>query len=84
VYRLAIRRHEVLATGGYIADMTQKIAKVVTITRLHEPSSDVKYWLSRPLAERIGAVTELRHSLLGVSDAPGRRLQRVHRVLTRT
>lgn len=53
---------------------------------LHDPDDDVAYWLSRPVEERIAALTEIRRALfeLGDDDHEARnRLPRVHRVLER-
>jgi len=67
--------------------MTRRIEVVVTRHRLHDPDDDVTYWLSRPVEERIGAVTELRRALFDIDDDDDEtrsRLPRIHRVLERS
>jgi len=55
--------------------VARKIALVVVKRGLHD-DNDVKYWRSRPLAERIGAVTELRMALWDLDgDGDGARLE---------
>jgi hypothetical protein len=59
------------------------IRKVVTRRRLGEPESDIAYWRTRPMAERIAHVEALHAEHYGWADGAGPRLQRVHRVLRR-
>ena len=61
------------------------IAKVVRKTTLHEANDDVRdvaYWLSRPVAERLEAVEELRRPVMEALPLAEQRLQRVYRVTT--
>ena len=61
------------------------IAKVVRKTTLHEANDDVRdvaYWLSRPVAERLEAVEELRRPVMEALPLDEQRLQRVYRVTT--
>ena len=60
--------------------------RVVTkVHRSEEAAADLAYWLSRPMAERIAAVEELRQQAF-VNQVPAdaeQRLQRVCRVTQR-
>lgn len=61
------------------------IAKVVRKTTLHAANDDARdltYWLSRPMAERIAAVEELRRPVMEGLPIAQQRLQRVYRVTT--
>ncbi len=62
----------------------RRIARVATKLDLHSPNSDLAYWLSRPVEERIGAVTELRHALFGVAEESQSRIQKAVRVVKRS
>jgi hypothetical protein len=55
------------------------------IHRKNETAADLAYWLSRPMAERIGAVEVLRQQALGSKEGldAEQRLQRVCRVAQR-
>jgi hypothetical protein len=57
------------------------LRRIVTKRRLGDGHTDRAYWLSRPPAERIGQVQNLRVEYYGWADEAGPRLQRVHRVL---
>mgnify|MGYP003467164479 CR=1 FL=1 len=57
--------------------------RVVAKKSMHDSDDDVDYWLSRPAAERIGAVEELRRTYYGSADGAEPRLSRVLRI-TRT
>jgi hypothetical protein len=57
--------------------------RVIRKKQLHDPSQireDLNYWLSRPPAERIAAVEQLRAQVYGSSQ----RLQRVVRIIKRS
>jgi hypothetical protein len=57
------------------------VERVVTKKSMHDPDDDdADYWLSRPAAERIGAVEELRRTYYGWADGAEPRLSRVLRV----
>jgi hypothetical protein len=57
---------------------------VVRITRLKDQGrDDLRYWLSRPVAERIAAVEQLRRDHEGVTADAEPRLQRVYRLVQR-
>ena len=60
------------------------IEPAVTIRRLHDPSGDLEYWLSKSPADRIAAVETLRRQVQGTSVDGGPRLQRVCRDVRRT
>jgi hypothetical protein len=59
------------------------IAKQVTRRRLSDADSDVAFWRTRPLAERVAQVELLRAEYHGWDHEAGPGLQRVHRVLRR-
>jgi len=52
-------------------------------TRGEEPS-DVEYWRSQPLGERLRTIEQIRHEYHGWTDESQPRLQRVYRVVERT
>jgi hypothetical protein len=57
---------------------------VVRITRLKDQArDDLRYWLSRPVAERLAAVEQLRRDHEGVTADAEPRLQRVYRLVKR-
>lgn len=56
--------------------MIKKVVKKTTLAEYNSPSRDLKYWLSRSVAERFSAVEILRRQVYGDSE----RLQRVVRV----
>jgi hypothetical protein len=60
----------------------RKIAKIATKTSLKGEGSDVSYWLSRPPAERLAALEEIRqeYNRWKYSDAE-QRFQRVYRIV---
>jgi hypothetical protein len=61
------------------------IAKAIRRTTLQEANDDARdlaYWLSRPMAERIATVEELRRPVIGALPLAEQRLQRVYRVTT--
>ena len=61
------------------------IAKSCPQTTLHDANDDVRdvaYWLSRPVAERLAAVEELRRLVMEALPLAEQRLQRVYRVTT--
>ena len=61
------------------------IAPVVRKTTLHEANDDERdmaYWLSRPMAERIGQVELLRKQALDALPEAERHIQKVCRVTT--
>jgi hypothetical protein len=60
--------------------MSPEIKRVVRLTSFAEEERtrpDLRYWLSRPPAERLAAVEYLRRQI----DAARARLRRVHRVV---
>ena len=61
------------------------IAPVVRKTTLHEANDDacdLAFWLSRPMAERIGQVELLRKQALDALPESQRCVQKVYRVTT--
>jgi hypothetical protein len=57
----------------------------VRITRLKDQArDDLRYWLSRPVAERLAAVEQLRRDHEGVTTDAEPRLQRGCRLVQRT
>jgi hypothetical protein len=54
--------------------------KVIHRTTLRAAPSDLAYWLSRPVEERIAAVEKLRSDALAGRPDAEQRLQRVCRV----
>ena len=57
--------------------------RVVVKKSMHDnddTDAEVDYWLSRPAAERLGAVEELRRTYYGWADGAEPRLSRVLRV----
>jgi hypothetical protein len=57
---------------------------VVRITRLKDQArDDLRYWLSRPVAERLAAVEQLRRDHEGVTADAEPRLQRIYRLVKR-
>ena len=60
------------------------IEKVITIRRLHDPdTSALEYWLTRPIAERIDFIEELRMDHHGRDYEAEPRLPGLCRVLHR-
>ncbi|MDZ7652893.1 MAG: hypothetical protein U5L03_10245 [Burkholderiaceae bacterium] len=57
--------------------------KVVTRTTLRGAPSDLAYWRSRPVEERIAALESLRRKALAARPDAEQRLQRVCRVTQR-
>jgi hypothetical protein len=57
--------------------------RVATVKALAERDEPWRYWVTRPAAERIAMVDELRRELHGWLDGTELRLQRVHYVLLR-
>ena len=56
--------------------------KVVRIVPLHNQPSDYKYWVSRPVKERLEAIESLRSQYIEFKkDAIKPRLQRICRVI---
>jgi hypothetical protein len=72
-------------SGKPVGECCMGIAKIVRKTTLHEANDDARdlaYWLSRPMAERIAAVDELRRPVIEALPLAEQRLQRVYRVTT--
>jgi hypothetical protein len=66
-------------------NLAMPIAKVVRKTTLrgaNDDARDLAYWLSRPMAERIAAVEELRRPVLEALPLDQQKLQRVYQVTT--
>ncbi|MGI9116131.1 MAG: hypothetical protein ACR2JV_00665 [Gaiellales bacterium] len=63
--------------------MTDAIARVARTRRLDDcdHAEELRYWLSRPVEERIEQVTTLRSETYGFDDATESGLQRVYRRL---
>ena len=59
--------------------MIKKIVKRIALSKSSSSRQDLKYWLSRPVQERLAAVELLRNQIYGRST----RLQRVARVIQR-
>jgi hypothetical protein len=57
-----------------------RMDKVVVRTTLRTAPSDLAYWLSRPVEERIAAVERLRSDAMAGRPNAEQRLQRVCRV----
>ena len=53
------------------------IAKVVKIVKMSEQKSDFEYWQTRPVAERLAALEEIRAEYHGKDYESQRGLQRV-------
>lgn len=58
--------------------------RLVTVKRLSEPDEPWRYWRTRPMAERLAMVEQLRREHHGWTNGTGPRLQRVHCVLRRS
>lgn len=58
--------------------------KILKIISLHEQPNDYKYWLSRPVSERIDAVELLRNQYIKFRKDVEPRLQRICRVIKQT
>jgi hypothetical protein len=56
----------------------------VRIYKRGEEPSDLDYWRSRPLGERLHAIEQIRREYHGWTDEPQSRLQKVYRVIERT
>ena len=56
------------------------IAKVVNITKMSEAQSDVDFWRTRPVAERLRALEEIRIEFHGDEYESESGLQRVFRI----
>ena len=63
----------------YNKSMIKKILKRTHLTGSSSPDEDLKYWLRRPVKDRVVAVEILRNQAYGRSA----RLQRVARVIQR-
>lgn len=64
--------------------MEPGLARVARRRSLHDDDAaadDVRYWLARDPADRVGQVTRLRSEFYGYDDATESRLQRVFRRL---
>lgn len=57
------------------------IARVVTKKSMNNPDSDIAYWLTRPVEERLQFLVELRREYEGWTDETEPGLPRVARVL---
>jgi len=85
--RIAVKVIDISATESWkfrvvmeTAMLEPKLLRVLKVTSFDEHERDrprVRYWLSRPPAERIAAVEFLRRQI----DGGRARLRRVHRVL---
>jgi hypothetical protein len=58
--------------------------KVIARYPLKEQPRDTEYWLSRPVAERLAAVEQLRQDMLATEPDAIQGLQRICRVVKRT
>ncbi|CDI00837.1 putative Similarity [Candidatus Competibacter denitrificans Run_A_D11] len=54
--------------------------KVLKIVPLHEQTNDYKYWISRPVSERIDAIEILRNQYIKLKGIEPR-IQKVFRVI---
>ena len=61
--------------------MVRRIAPVVVKGKIGEEPSDVVYWRSRSIEERLESLYELRRDFHGWPDGTGERLQRVFRII---
>jgi hypothetical protein len=59
--------------------MIKRIFKRTSLAESPHPNEDLKYWLRRPVKDRLAAVEILRNQIYGSSA----RLQRVARVIQR-
>lgn len=57
------------------------IARVVAKRSMTDPDSDIDYWLTRPVEERLQFLVELRREYEGWTDETEPGLPRVARVL---
>ena len=57
------------------------IARVVTKKSMHEPDSDISFWRSRSVEERLQALVDLRREVEGWTSETEPGLPRVARVL---
>ena len=60
------------------------IQKVVTRKRKGDDDAASTYWVTRPVAERLAMVEELRAEYLGWTHEPEPRLSRVCRIIRRS
>ena len=58
----------------------QMVRKVTCVTTNKEQASDLDYWQSRSISERIDAIEMLRESYMSYQKNVPQRLQRVYRV----
>lgn len=59
------------------------VQKVVTKLSIRQPLSDFAYWQSRPYAERLAALEEIRQEYHRWRHDAESRLQRVYRIVKR-
>ena len=60
----------------------ERVVRKTSLRQANDDARDLKYWLSRPMAERIAIVEELRKPVLEALPLAEQRLQRVYRVTT--
>src|SRR4029434_8811984 len=65
------------STGHSMAPGLQRIVRLISFADEERTRPALRYWLSRPPMERVGAVEYLRRQI----DGSGARLRRVYRVL---
>lgn len=58
-----------------------KVARVVTRVKMSEQGNDFAYWQTRPYAERISTLEELRHGYMIWKYGSIPRFQRVYRIV---
>ncbi len=62
----------------------QMVRKVTCVTTNKEQPSDLDYWQSRSISERIDAIEMLRESYMSYQKNVPQRFQRVYRITQQT
>lgn len=65
-------------------DVMKSMEKVITRKRKGDEDEAWTYWVTRPVAERLAMVEELRAEYHGWTDEPRPRLPRVCRIIRRS
>lgn len=64
-------------------DKASQVQKVVTRVNIRQQTSDFAYWQSRPYAERLAALEDIRQEYHRWRHDAESRLQRVYRIVKR-
>ena len=64
-------------------DKASHVQKVVTKVNIRQQTSDFAYWQSRPYAERLAALEDIRQEYHRWRHDAESRLQRVYRIVKR-